>query len=133
MGIRSRYSSAESGSAALEAMKAVANASRDRSLELFESALLKHKQQLADDIIIQSHVSEMYETMLQKNLCRIVEAYSSIEISQVAKLIKLPQPVVEAKLSKMILDKKLDGERRSLAAAQLPCCVCLRARMSSRV
>lgn len=47
--------------------------------------------------------------MLQNNLCRIVEAYSSIEISQVAKLINLPQHEVELQLSKMILDKKLNG------------------------
>jgi len=93
----------------LEAMKAVATSNRDRSLKAFEKALQDFKEELAEDVIIQSHVSDMYDTMLQNNLCRIVEAYSSIEIVQVAKLINLPQDVVESQLSKMILDKKLNG------------------------
>ena len=64
----------------LEAMKAVAKSNQDRSLEAFEKALQDYKEELAEDVIIQSHVSEMYDTMLQNNLCRIVEAYSSIEV-----------------------------------------------------
>lgn len=93
----------------LDAMRAIATAKLKRSLEMFEQALLDYKTELADDVIIQSHVESMYDNMLQSNLLRIVEPYSSIEIEHIAKLIKLPLDVVETKLSQMILDKKLVG------------------------
>lgn len=103
-----KYSAGEDA-ASLTAMRAVATANLNRSLEEFEKALADFKSELAEDVIIQSHVSEMYGTMLQNNLLRIVEPYSSIEIDHVAKLIKLDRATVETKLSQMILDKKLLG------------------------
>ena len=96
-------------SASLNAMKAVAKANLNRSLEEFEKALDDFQAELGADVIIQSHVADMNDTMMEKNLCRIVEPYSSIEIEHVAALIKLPRARVEKKLSQMILDKKLTG------------------------
>eukprot|EP00040_Diaphanoeca_grandis_P022714 m.122604 g.122604 ORF g.122604 m.122604 type:complete len:457 (+) comp28934_c0_seq1:220-1590(+) len=93
----------------LEAMQAVAKANLRRSLGEFEAAMTQYKTELGDDIIIQSHVKDMYEDMLMNNLCRIVEPYSCVEIDHIAKLISLPRETVELKLSQMILDKKLRG------------------------
>ncbi|KXJ17356.1 26S proteasome non-ATPase regulatory subunit 11A [Exaiptasia diaphana] len=67
----------------LIAMKSIANASHNRSLSEFQKALKTYKKELTEDPIIQ--------------------------IEHVAKLISLPQNVVEKKLSQMILDKKLHG------------------------
>jgi 26S proteasome regulatory subunit N6 len=47
--------------------------------------------------------------MLELNLLKIVHPYSCIEISHVAKLIKLPEIDVERKLSQMILDHRFSG------------------------
>jgi len=103
-----KYSTGDEASE-LDAMKAVAKANTNRSLEEFAQAWEQYKSELGADVIIQSHVADMNDTMLQNNLCRIVEPYSSIEIAHVAKLINLPQAQVEKKLSEMILDKKLAG------------------------
>eukprot|EP00339_Tiarina_fusa_P029774 CAMPEP_0117041450 /NCGR_PEP_ID=MMETSP0472-20121206/28945_1 /TAXON_ID=693140 ORGANISM="Tiarina fusus, Strain LIS" /NCGR_SAMPLE_ID=MMETSP0472 /ASSEMBLY_ACC=CAM_ASM_000603 /LENGTH=163 /DNA_ID=CAMNT_0004752461 /DNA_START=701 /DNA_END=1192 /DNA_ORIENTATION=- len=93
----------------VEAMRAIANAHKDRSLASFQKYLVDFKKELLDDPLIKNHLNELYDTMLQQNLCRIIEPYSSVEISHVASLIQLDVTKVEKKLSQMILDAKFNG------------------------
>ncbi|KAJ7553571.1 hypothetical protein O6H91_06G103700 [Diphasiastrum complanatum] len=93
----------------LDAMKAVAVAHAKRSLKDFEEALNSYKEQLEDDPIVHRHLSSLYDTLLEQNLCRIIEPFSRVEISHISKLISLPIEAVEKKLSQMILDKKFLG------------------------
>lgn len=99
-----RYSGAD-----LEAMQAVATAALNRSLAEFEKTLERFPKELKDDVIIRSHLSDVYNTLLVSNLVRIVEPFSRVEIEHVASIINLPLAVVEGKLSQMILDKQLNG------------------------
>uniref|UniRef100_A0A182JYD3 PCI domain-containing protein n=1 Tax=Anopheles christyi TaxID=43041 RepID=A0A182JYD3_9DIPT len=93
----------------IDAMKAVAEASHKRSLADFQDALKQYKKELEDDVIVKAHLGTLYDTMLEQNLCRIIEPYSQCEVSFIAEQIALPIAQVEKKLSQMILDKKFSG------------------------
>jgi 26S proteasome regulatory subunit N6 len=68
-----------------------------------------YKDQLIDDQFVRSHLDNLYDNLLDQNLCRIIEPFSKVQIDHIAELIKLPKDKVEIKLSQMILDKKLSG------------------------
>eukprot|EP00051_Salpingoeca_urceolata_P034704 m.26264 g.26264 ORF g.26264 m.26264 type:complete len:432 (-) comp8166_c0_seq1:101-1396(-) len=93
----------------VEALQAIATASLNRSLAEFQAALEKFKKELLGDAVINGHLVELYDTLLQKNLARVVEPFRRVEIAHVAKLIDLPLAQVENKLSQMILDQVLTG------------------------
>jgi len=93
----------------IEAMKSIATASHNRSLSEFQDALVKYKNELTEDVIIQRHLNKLYDNLLEQNFCRIIEPFSRVEVSHIANLIKLPLENVERKLSQMILDQKLKG------------------------
>lgn len=65
----------------LDAMKAVAEASHRRSLADFEIAVKQYRQELKEDVIVRAHLDSLYDTMLEQNLCRIVEPYSRVQVN----------------------------------------------------
>merc|ERR1719276_716935 len=93
----------------IEAMKAVAAAHEERSLKKFEAVLQQYKAQLAEDSIINYHLSDLNETLLEQNILRILEPFSRVEIAHVAELLELPLQRTQSKLREMILDNKLNG------------------------
>ncbi|KAI9891983.1 MAG: 26S proteasome regulatory subunit rpn6 [Vezdaea aestivalis] len=95
--------------AGLEAMKAVARAHSDRSLEEYEKALHSYRYELGSDVFIRSHLRRLYDSMLEQNLVKVIEPFSRVEIAHIAKMVGLDVPQVEKKLSQMILDKKIVG------------------------
>merc|ERR1711962_897637 len=93
----------------IEAMKKVANASKNRSLADFQTAVKEFSAELGQDRIVAKHLQSLYQTMLEQNLCRIIEPYKRVQVGYVAEKINLPESEVEKKLSQMILDKKFQG------------------------
>ncbi|KAL0038687.1 hypothetical protein WJX79_003222 [Trebouxia sp. C0005] len=87
----------------------VAKAYQDRSLQGFQEALKVHAEQLVDDPVVHTHLSALYDTLLEQNLIRLIEPFSCVQISHLAQLIKLPLETVLSKLAQMILDKKFAG------------------------
>lgn len=84
-------------------MRTVAKAYQDRSLQGLQNAIAAHKEQLVDDPVVHTHLSALYDELLQQNLIRLIEPYSRIEIQHVASLIDLPLDVVLPKLSQVLL------------------------------
>uniref|UniRef100_A0A8R1HZP9 PCI domain-containing protein n=1 Tax=Caenorhabditis japonica TaxID=281687 RepID=A0A8R1HZP9_CAEJA len=93
----------------LEAMKAIAAAAQKRSLKDFQAAFGAYPQELQMDPVVRKHFHSLSERMLEKDLCRIIEPYSFVQIEHVAKQIGIDRSKVEKKLSQMILDQKLSG------------------------
>lgn len=100
----------------IDAMKGIAHAQRSRSLHKFESIKTEYKrgkknsplfffkfffktifQELTTDIVIETHLNELYDTLLEQNLLRILEPFSVVEIDHVAKLMGMPVLTIEAK------------------------------------
>ncbi|NXK00329.1 PSD11 ATPase, partial [Corythaixoides concolor] len=97
-----------------EALKCVAQASKNRSLADFEKALTDYKVELRDDPIINTHLAKLYDNLLEQNLIRVIEPFSRVQVNVCSKrsdmLVPLsPAAEVERKLSQMILDKKFHG------------------------
>ena len=68
---------------------------------------------MEDDPIIHTHVSDLYDTLLEQNLCRLLEPFSAVEIDHIAKLIALPVRDIERKLlvnPELFLVGELDGK-----------------------
>ena len=93
----------------LEAMSQLAKAAKARSLEDFKQVLGLHSSYLQSDDLISRKIDFLYNSMLEANLIKIISPYSCVEISHIAKFIKLPSSDVEKKLSQMILDRKFSG------------------------
>lgn len=93
----------------VESMRAIARAHQQRNLADFEKALRDYQQELSSDSTIRTHLSALYDTLLEQNLLRIVEPYSVIEVEYVAQQVGQGRQAVEQKLSQMILDKVFHG------------------------
>ena len=94
---------------ALDAMKAVSEAYKARSLKDLQNVLRGYSAQLGDDPIIAAHLGSLQDSLMEENLKRLIEPFSRVEIAHVADLIELPIAEVEMKLSQMILDRKFEG------------------------
>lgn len=68
-----------------------------------------YRQELQCDAVVKKHFNSLSDSMLEKDLCRIIEPYSYVQIDHIATKIGLDRDKVEKKLSQMILDKKFSG------------------------
>lgn len=78
---------------------------------LGESGLeaVAHLSELQQDPLIRSHLSVLYDTLLEQNLVRVIEPYSSVQLTWIAQEVGQDVQVVEEKLSQMILDQVFYG------------------------
>jgi len=93
----------------IDALKAVAAAHKARTLKDFEVAKKDYIDVLTSDAIVDGHLRVLYDDLLELNVMRLLEPYSRVDVSYVASQLELESGMVEAKISQMILDKKLDA------------------------
>lgn len=107
--LNAKYTKETYQSRGIEAMKAVAEAYNSRSLLEFNAALRQYKDEIMGDELIRSHFNALYDTLLESNLCKIIEPFECVEVSHISKMIGLDAQQIEGKLSQMILDKIFYG------------------------
>ena len=61
------------------------------------NGLCNSNAELEADPLIHRHLGLLYEQLLDANLLKIIEPFSCVEVSHVAKCIKLPVQSVETK------------------------------------
>ena len=93
----------------MEAMRALALASKHDSLADFNQALNEFKVELEGDDIVKDNIKSLFDRMVEQNLCSLVRPYSVVQVAHLADKIGHPVEEVERKLCTMILDKKING------------------------
>ena len=81
----------------VEAMKVIAKAYQERNLEDFNRAVESHKVELGNDPVIRSHLSGLYDALLETNLVKIIEPFTRVEVTHIASLVGLGVTQVEDK------------------------------------
>lgn len=97
----------------IDALRGIAQAYNKQDTHLFNDILEKQKE-LSDEGLVQDEVigrqlEDMYDTLIERHLLRIIEPYNRVQVSYLASLLRLNEESVEGKISQLILDKKLDG------------------------
>jgi len=90
-------------------LKEIADAYKISSLSKFSKILERNENLISQDVLLKTHLSDLKNDLLEKNLIRIIEPYSRVDVDRVAQLIKMSEQEVQSKLSQMILDKKFRG------------------------
>jgi len=93
----------------VDAMRSVSGAYKKRDTQEFNAVLQQYRDILDTDPVVASYLTDLYDTLLEKHLLKITEPYSVVQIDYVARMVKQEPAAVEAKLSQMILDKKLSA------------------------
>nr|ACI16036.1 proteasome regulatory non-ATPase subunit 6 [Bodo saltans] len=93
----------------LDGLRGIADAYRKKNTHLFNKCLTDFGDAFENDPIINRQLKEMYDQLLERHLLKLVEPYQRVQVSFLAELLELDATVVEARISQLILDKKLRG------------------------
>ncbi|EDR29741.1 26S proteasome subunit S9, putative [Entamoeba dispar SAW760] len=90
-------------------IKEVSKAFNARSIEMYNEISKKFNNQLFGDEFVKENLTILYDALVQENIARVLEPYSSIELSHISKLVGMEVHTVEKVISIMILEEKING------------------------
>lgn len=90
-------------------MCSISEACKNRDLHEYNNVLFDNSSILDLDTYVKRHLFNMYESLLENNILKIIEPYSHVKINFISSKLKLSEDSIEEKLRKMILDKKING------------------------
>ena len=105
----------------VDALRGIAEAYNKQDTHLFNAILGKARAEaeaagrantetdLLADEVVRRQVNDMYNTLLERHLLKVVSPYNRVQIDYISGLLQLDAMVVEQKLSQLILDRKLRG------------------------
>lgn len=107
--INGKFGLKYSGDSNIVAMKLTADAHFKSSIVDLIQVFKTHKQEIEGDEVVRNHTKILYDRLLEKNLFKIIESYTQVDLAYISKKLSLSQDTIERKLSEMILDKKITG------------------------
>lgn len=93
----------------VESLKEIEKAVRQKNVRLLNEIVLKYKDILLEDFFLKHHISNLHDNILEKNIKKIIEPYSVLEIDYITNEVGIENSQILNKLSQMILDKKING------------------------
>lgn len=93
----------------IDILCAAAKFCKNRDLHSYNDLLSANSIILDNDLYTKRHLLYLYNILLDKNILKIIEPYSHVKIGFIAAKLHLSEDIIEEKLRKMILDKKIVG------------------------
>ena len=107
--INGKFGLKYAGDSNVAAMKATSNAHFKSSIVDLIRVFKDFPKEIEGDEVVKNHIKILYDRLLEKNLFKIIESYTRVDLSYICSKLSLSQDVIERKLSEMILDKKITG------------------------
>lgn len=85
----------------IAAIKAVAESHFGASIVALSKVFTTFPNEIEGDEVVKSHTKLLYDQLLEKNLFKIIESYTRVDIEYIARKLSLDQDVIERKLSEM--------------------------------
>ncbi|VDM73537.1 unnamed protein product, partial [Strongylus vulgaris] len=93
----------------VDAMKCMAEAFKERSLSKFNKCLKEYNKELMNDPVVSAHSRQLRDSMLEKEIARVIEPYSEIDLAHIQQCVGLTSKQIEKAVCTMLLDKKFYG------------------------
>ena len=93
----------------IKALESIIESVKSKSVKLLRENIMKNEEYFIVDNFIVHHLENLKNELIEKNLVKIIQPYSVVQIDYITKSIGLPLNEITTKISQMILDKKING------------------------